>query len=36
MKQWPEGTRLFTVEAAGSDAKPKQAEFRGDRIVVNL
>jgi len=36
MKKWPGGVRVFAVEAAGSDAKPKQVEFRGEKIEVNL
>jgi alpha-glucosidase (family GH31 glycosyl hydrolase) len=36
MKKWPGGARVFAVEIAGSDAKPKQVEFRGERVVVDL
>jgi alpha-glucosidase (family GH31 glycosyl hydrolase) len=36
MKKWPGGGRVFAVEAVGSDAKPKQVEFRGEKIEVNL
>jgi alpha-glucosidase/alpha-D-xyloside xylohydrolase len=36
MKKWPGGTRVFTVEAVGSDVKPKQIEFKGERIEVTL
>jgi alpha-glucosidase/alpha-D-xyloside xylohydrolase len=36
MKKWPGGVRVFAMEAVGSDAKPKQVEFRGERIEVNL
>jgi hypothetical protein len=36
MKNWPGGVRIFAVEAAGSDAKPKQVEFSGERVVLSL
>jgi alpha-glucosidase/alpha-D-xyloside xylohydrolase len=36
MKKWPGGVRTFTVEVVGSDAKPKQVEFRGERVVANF
>jgi len=36
MKHWPGGARLFMVEAAGSDAKPTEVGFRGERVEVNL
>ena len=36
MKKWPGGVRVFSVEAAGRDAKPKQVEFRGEKVSVNL
>ena len=36
MKKWTGGTRVFAVEAAGSDAQPKRVEFKGERIEVTL
>jgi alpha-glucosidase (family GH31 glycosyl hydrolase) len=36
MKKWPGGVRVFSVEIAGSDAKPKRVEFRGEKVVVDL
>lgn len=36
MKQWPGGGRTFTMELAGNGGKPKIAEFRGERMVVQL
>ena len=36
MKQWPGGVRVFDIEAVGRKAKPKQVEFRGERVVVDL
>jgi alpha-glucosidase (family GH31 glycosyl hydrolase) len=36
MKKWPGGVRLFTAEAIGSGAKPKQVEFRGKRVEVKF
>jgi alpha-glucosidase/alpha-D-xyloside xylohydrolase len=36
MKQWPGGNRNFTIELIGSNGKPKTAEFRGQRMVVQL
>jgi alpha-glucosidase/alpha-D-xyloside xylohydrolase len=36
MMKWPGGVRVFTVEIAGQDAQPKQVEFRGKRVSVNL
>jgi alpha-glucosidase/alpha-D-xyloside xylohydrolase len=36
MKKWPGGARTFTIEVAGGDAKPKQVEFKGERVVVNF
>jgi len=36
MKKWPGGVRVFAIEAAGSDAKEKPVEFRGERVSVNL
>ena len=36
MKRWPGGVRVFAVEAAGSNAKPKRVEFRGERVAVAL
>jgi len=36
MKKWPGGARVFTVEAVGGDAQPKQIEFRGRRVSVNF
>lgn len=36
MKRWPGGVRTFSVEADGGDAKPKQVEFRGERVEVTL
>ncbi len=35
-KKWPGGVRKLAVEAAGSDAKPKEVEFRGEKIAVKL
>ena len=34
MKKWPGGTRTFTIEVAGGDAKPRQVEFKGERVAV--
>ena len=36
MKKWSGGTRVFTVEAAGSDAQPRRVEFQGKRVSVQL
>jgi hypothetical protein len=36
MKAWPVGLRVFSVQAVGSDAPPKQLEFRGESISINL
>jgi alpha-glucosidase/alpha-D-xyloside xylohydrolase len=36
MKTWPGGARVFTVEAAGGEAKEKRIEFRGARVAVEL
>jgi alpha-glucosidase/alpha-D-xyloside xylohydrolase len=36
MKKWPGGARAFAIELAGSDAKPKQVEFRGERLTVDF
>jgi alpha-glucosidase (family GH31 glycosyl hydrolase) len=36
MQKWPGGARPFKIEMAGSDAKPRQVEFRGSRLTVNL
>jgi alpha-glucosidase/alpha-D-xyloside xylohydrolase len=36
MKKWPGGTRVFTVELVGSDAQPRQVEFRGERVAVGF
>jgi alpha-glucosidase/alpha-D-xyloside xylohydrolase len=36
MKQWPGGSRTFTIELVGNPAKPKVVEFRGERMVVQL
>ena len=36
MKKWPGGVRVFSVEMAGSDAKPKRVEFRGEKVLVDL
>jgi alpha-glucosidase/alpha-D-xyloside xylohydrolase len=36
MKKWPGGTHVFVVEAVGSEVKPKQIEFKGERIEVTL
>src|SRR5262249_6849409 len=35
MKKWPGGARAFKVETQGDNAKVKQVEFRGERVVVN-
>jgi alpha-glucosidase/alpha-D-xyloside xylohydrolase len=36
MKKWPGGARLCSVEVAGSDARPKRVEFRGERVAVEF
>jgi alpha-glucosidase (family GH31 glycosyl hydrolase) len=36
MKNWPGGARVFTVEAAGSDAQPRRVEFRGQPVGCEL
>jgi hypothetical protein len=36
VKKWPGGTRNFTVEMIGSNAQPKQIEFRGEKLEVSL
>jgi alpha-glucosidase/alpha-D-xyloside xylohydrolase len=36
MKKWPGGVRTFAVEVAGRDAKPKQVDFRGERVGVDF
>jgi alpha-glucosidase/alpha-D-xyloside xylohydrolase len=36
MKQWPGGSRTFTIELAGEGAKSKVVEFRGERMVIQL
>jgi alpha-glucosidase/alpha-D-xyloside xylohydrolase len=36
MKKWPSGVRRFSVESAGSSAKPNRVEFRGMAMVVQL
>ena len=36
MKKWPGGARVFTIEIVGSDAKPKQVKFQGERVAVNF
>jgi alpha-glucosidase/alpha-D-xyloside xylohydrolase len=36
MKQWPGGTRVFAVKVIGSNAEPKQIEFRGARVETQL
>ena len=36
MKKWPGGVRLFAAQSAGSDAKPKLIEFRGERVAVDM
>ncbi|MCI0745475.1 MAG: DUF5110 domain-containing protein [Verrucomicrobia subdivision 3 bacterium] len=32
--KWPSGTRDFMVELIGSNARPRQIEFRGERVTV--
>jgi alpha-glucosidase/alpha-D-xyloside xylohydrolase len=34
--KWPGGTRSFRIEVSGSNAQPKQIEFRGERLEVSL
>ena len=36
MKNWPGGVRVFNVELAGSNAKPKTVEFRGRSVSTDL
>jgi len=36
VKKWPGGTRNFAVEVIGSNARPKQIEFRGEKLEVSL
>jgi alpha-glucosidase/alpha-D-xyloside xylohydrolase len=36
MKKWPGGTRVFSVEAVGSQGEPKRVEFHGESVSVNL
>ena len=36
MKKWPGGMRVFSIEQAGSDSKPKQLEFRGEPVSVTM
>jgi alpha-glucosidase/alpha-D-xyloside xylohydrolase len=36
LKKWPDGSRIFSIEIAGSNAKPKRVEFRGERVTVDL
>jgi hypothetical protein len=36
MKKWSGGTRVVTVKAIGSGAKPKRLEFNGDRGQIGL
>jgi Domain of unknown function (DUF5110) len=36
MKKWPGDLKTFAVEIIGRDAKPKQVQFRGERITVEL
>jgi alpha-glucosidase/alpha-D-xyloside xylohydrolase len=36
MRRWPGGARAFTIELVGSDAKPRQVEFRGERVAVDF
>jgi alpha-glucosidase/alpha-D-xyloside xylohydrolase len=36
MKKWSGAVRVFAVEVAGSDALPRQIEFRGKRVSLNL
>jgi len=35
-KGWPADSRVFSVEAAGSGAKPKVIKYSGERVVVDL
>jgi alpha-glucosidase/alpha-D-xyloside xylohydrolase len=35
MKKWPGGTKVFEVEIAGSNAKPKPIEFRGRKVQIS-
>ncbi len=36
MKHWPGGVRVFAVETADGNGKPKQVEFRGEQVMVDL
>src|SRR4030095_560481 len=36
MTKWPGGSRVFLIESVGGEAKPKQVEFRGERVAVTL
>jgi hypothetical protein len=36
MRQWPGGARIFRVELAGSDARAKRVESRGERVGVSF
>jgi alpha-glucosidase/alpha-D-xyloside xylohydrolase len=36
MKKWPGGVRAFRIELADGSAKPKQVEFRGERVAVSF
>ena len=36
MKSRPGGSRTFSIEIAGSDAKPRQVEFNGEPMTINL
>jgi alpha-glucosidase (family GH31 glycosyl hydrolase) len=36
MKSWPGGARRFRVEAAGAAAGPREVEFRGTTVSVDL
>ncbi len=35
-KKWPGGARQFKVEVVGSNAQPKQFEFRGEKLDLSL
>jgi hypothetical protein len=36
MKKWPGGVREFAAEIVGGDAKPRNIEFKGERVEVRL
>jgi alpha-glucosidase/alpha-D-xyloside xylohydrolase len=36
MTRWPGGARAFTVEVVGGDPKPREVEFRGERVAVTF